>query len=68
MRHLHEYDVGARTDDEAKDNFGIPIIHNMNREVEAISPQDAIEKYNSRIYDDIDIKAILDEYYWVRNN
>ena len=38
----------------------------MTREVEAISPQDAIEKYNSRIYDDIDVKDIIDDGYWVR--
>ena len=43
--YYYGYEVGARTDKEHQDNFGIPIIHNMTREVEAISPQDAIEKY-----------------------
>ena len=61
--YFYEYELGTRKD---TDHFGIPIIHNMTREVEAISPQDAIEKYNSRIYDDIDVKDIIDDGYWVR--
>ena len=65
--YFYEYEVGVRTDKEERlQHFGIPIIHNMTREVEAISPQDAIEKYNSRIYDDIDVKELIDDEYWVR--
>ena len=64
--YFYEYEVGTRTDKEERlQHLGIPIIHNMTREVEAISPQDAIEKYNSRIYDDIDVKELIDDEYWV---